>query len=148
MPGRIYGFGRSDFETNLPNLVRSDAHGAPAADEARQGYRAASVESAFWPRFEVDRGYRDGRQTPFRLTASNRATGGFSGGVTVTELRAELERRSEASIDRLAAVGIPGLQPVFYFDGSFRTWAEVKAMAGLNYAIGAQIPSYRLTPAA
>ena len=39
MPGRIYGFGRSDFETNLPNLVRSDAHGAPAADEARQGYK-------------------------------------------------------------------------------------------------------------
>ena len=64
------------------------------------------------------------------------------------ELQAELERRSEASIDRLAAVGIPGLQPVFYFDGRFRTWAEVKTRAGLNNAIAAQISSYRLTPAA
>ena len=45
----------------------------------------------------------------------------YSGGANVKELQAELERRSEASIDRLAAVGIPGLQPVFYFDGSFRT---------------------------
>ena len=64
------------------------------------------------------------------------------------ELQAELERRSDASIDLLAAVGIPGLQPLFYFDGSFRTWAEVKTRAGLNNAIATQIPRYRLTPAA
>ena len=64
------------------------------------------------------------------------------------ELQAELERRSEASIDYLAAVGIPGLQPVFFYDGSFRTWAEVKTRSNLNRAIAAQISSYRLTPAA
>jgi hypothetical protein len=63
----------------------------------------------------------------------------------VNKLLQELERRSEASIGPLAAVGIPGLQPVFYFDGIFRTWAEVKTRAGLNNAIAAQIPSYRLT---
>jgi hypothetical protein len=66
----------------------------------------------------------------------------------VKELQAELERRSDASIERLAAVGIPGLQPVFYFDGRFRTWAEVKTRAGLNHAIASSISSYRLTPAA
>ena len=64
------------------------------------------------------------------------------------ELQAALERRSAAWIDQPAAVGIPGLQPVFYVDGTFRTWAEVKTRAGLNNAIAAQIPSYRLTPAA
>ena len=64
------------------------------------------------------------------------------------ELQAELQRRSEASIDQLAAVGIPGLQPVFYYDGTFRTLAELKARARLNHAIATQIASYRLTPAA
>ena len=51
-------------------------------------------------------------------------------------------------IEQLAAVGIPGMQPMFFFDGQFRTWREVQTRAGLNTAIAAQIPSYQLTPAA
>ncbi len=57
----------------------------------------------------------------------------------MNELQAELERRSEASIEQLAAVGIPGLQPLFYFDGGFRTWAEVKSRAQLNQAIAVRL---------
>ncbi|MCH7801768.1 MAG: hypothetical protein IIC24_09540 [Chloroflexi bacterium] len=50
------------------------------------------------------------------------------------------------SIEQLAAVGIPGMQPMFFFDGKFRTWREVQTRAGLNSAIASQIPAYRLTP--
>ena len=52
------------------------------------------------------------------------------------------------SIELLAAVGIPGMQPMFFFDGKFRTWREVQTRAGLNNAIASQISAYRLTPAA
>ena len=52
------------------------------------------------------------------------------------------------SIDQLAAVGIPGMQPMFFFDGRFRTWREVQTRAELNSAIASQIPAYKLTPAA
>ncbi len=48
------------------------------------------------------------------------------------------------SIEQIAAVGIPGLQPVFFYDGKFRTWREVQQRAGLNNALAAQIPSYLL----
>ncbi|MDP6454517.1 MAG: hypothetical protein QF898_14535 [SAR202 cluster bacterium] len=52
------------------------------------------------------------------------------------------------SVEQLAAVGIPGMQPMFFFDGNFRTWREVQTRAGLNSAIASQIPAYRLIPAA
>lgn len=60
-----------------------------------------------------------------------------------------LEQKLEVggSIEQLAAVGIPGMQPMFFFDGKFRTWREVQNRAGLNNAIASQIPAYRLTPA-
>jgi len=55
---------------------------------------------------------------------------------------------TSGSIEQLAAVGIPGMQPMFFFDGKFRTWREVQTRAGLNSAIASQIPAYRLTPVA
>jgi hypothetical protein len=50
MLSRIFGFGRSNFEAYLTNLVRGSAHGAPTADEARQDFRAAIVARAVMPR--------------------------------------------------------------------------------------------------
>lgn len=48
------------------------------------------------------------------------------------------------STEQIAAVGIPGLQPVFFYDGQFRTWSEVQDRARLASALAANIPSYML----
>ncbi len=38
----------------------------------------------------------------------------------------------------------PGDQPVFFFDGEFRTWGQVERRAQLNRAIAAHISSSQL----
>ena len=66
----------------------------------------------------------------------------------MAELTTKQVNQPGMSIEQIAAVGIPGLQPVFFFDGQFRTWREVQHRAGLNNALAAQIPSYLLRSAA
>ncbi len=55
-----------------------------------------------------------------------------------THLWAERIRRSEAATPR------PSDQPVFFFDGEFRTWGQVEQRAQLNRALAAHIASFRL----
>ena len=50
MLSRILGFGRSNFETYLTNLLRNNARGGRTADEARHDYRAAIVAATVLPR--------------------------------------------------------------------------------------------------
>ena len=38
----------------------------------------------------------------------------------------------------------PGNQPIFFFDGEFRTWGQVEQRAQLNRAIGAHTSSSQL----
>ena len=66
----------------------------------------------------------------------------------MNEQKAPQSLSGGAPIEQLAAVGIPGMQPMFFFDGRFRTWREVQTRAGLNSAIASQIPAYQLIPAA
>ena len=37
----------------------------------------------------------------------------------------------------------PGSEPVFFFDGDFRTWGQVERRAQLNKAIAAQLSQQR-----
>ena len=50
MLSKIFGFGRSNFEMFIPNVVRNSARGGPTADEARHDYRAAIVAATVLPR--------------------------------------------------------------------------------------------------
>ena len=43
-------------------------------------------------------------------------------------------------MDRAALA--PGNQPIFFFDGGFKTWAEVERRAQLNWAIATLLARY------
>jgi hypothetical protein len=51
MLSRIFGSGRSDFETYVSDLVRKSAHGVPTKDEMQRDYRAATVAWTVLTRF-------------------------------------------------------------------------------------------------
>lgn len=44
---------------------------------------------------------------------------------------------------RGAAAPAPGDQPIFFFDGDFRTWAQVERRARLNRAIADHVANHR-----
>jgi hypothetical protein len=50
MLSKILGFGPSNFEMFISNLVRNNASGGPTADEARRDYRAAILAGTVLPR--------------------------------------------------------------------------------------------------
>ena len=62
----------------------------------------------------------------------------------MTQQIQKTHRWAETVLQGRASTPNPANQPIFFFDGEFRTWGQVEQRAQLNRAIAAHISSSQL----